>query len=380
MNVLWHSVAPWAKTGYGIQTGLFAPRLRDELGHNVAIFAYAGLDVSPLKLDGLLVLPKGNDRVGADMLRDHAAMWDADVVITLTDVWVLPPDAVRGLPWAAWVPVDHDPVPPLVVRALKESGAVPVAMSRYGEQKLKAQGLDPLYVPHGCHPAYFESVDRASARQELSLPQDAFIIGSVGMNQGLLSRKGLPQVIESFARFRGRHSDAFLYLHSDLYQVGGIDLRPLFDLVALPPDAYRVPDRYQYTLGFTEEYMRNVYHAIDVLLLPSMGEGFGVPVIEAQACGTPVIVTDFSALPELCIFGELLPPGDRVYTAQGAYQVLPRTDAIVEKLEKVYSYSEALRRGEGRRARDEMMRVYHPDRITRDCWPAVLERVCESHA
>jgi glycosyltransferase involved in cell wall biosynthesis len=375
MNILWHSVAPWVKTGYGIQTALFTSRLRDLLGHNVAIFAYAGLEVSPLRMDGMLILPKGHDRVGADMLREHARMWDADLVITLTDSWVVPPDAVRGLPWAPWVPIDHDPVPPMVSRVLRESGALPIAMSRFGERRLKAEGLDPIYIPHACHPAYLEREERTEARRELEIPEDAFVIGVVGVNQGVLCRKGLPQAIEAFATFNRRHSDAFLYLHTDLSQVGGIDMRPLFDLEKIERTRYRVPDRYQYSLGFTEDYMRLVYHAVDVLLLPSMGEGFGVPVIEAQACGAPVIVTDFTALPELCFYGELLDPGQRVYTPQGAYQALPRVQTIVDALEDVYNYSETTRQEGSERARAAVLEHFHPDRITQQYWNAALKLV-----
>lgn len=373
MNILWHSVAPWVKSGYGIQTALFASRLRDLLGHNVAIFAYAGLEVSPLKMDGMLILPKGNTPVGADVLREHAEMWDADLVITLTDAWAIPPDAVRGLPWVPWVPVDHDPAPPMVTRVLRESGALPIAMSRYGERRLRAEGLDPVYVPHACHPAYLEEVECTEARYELDFPEDAFVIAVVGVNQGAQSRKGLPQAIEAFAAFNRRHSDAFLYLHTDLYQVGGIDMRPLFDLQKIESTHYRIPDRYQYTLGFTDDYMRLVYHAVDVLLLPSMGEGFGVPVIEAQACGVPVIVTDFTALPELCFYGELLDPGQRVYTPQGAYQALPHVQTIVDALEKVYNYSEKTRREGSESARAAILEQFHPDRITQQYWSTVLE-------
>jgi glycosyltransferase involved in cell wall biosynthesis len=42
-----------------------------------------------------------------------------------------------------------------------------------------------------------------------------------------------------------------------------------------------------------------VYNAADVLLLPSLYEGFGMPVLEAMACGTPVITSKVSSLPEV---------------------------------------------------------------------------------
>jgi glycosyltransferase involved in cell wall biosynthesis len=50
---------------------------------------------------------------------------------------------------------------------------------------------------------------------------------------------------------------------------------------------------------FHDEDMAAIYSALDVLLATSGGEGFGLPVIEAQACGAPVIVTNCTAQPEL---------------------------------------------------------------------------------
>jgi glycosyltransferase involved in cell wall biosynthesis len=46
--------------------------------------------------------------------------------------------------------------------------------------------------------------------------------------------------------------------------------------------------------------MANWYRCLDVLSLPSWGEGFGLPLIEAQACGIPVVTTRHSAMRELC--------------------------------------------------------------------------------
>jgi alpha-1,3-rhamnosyl/mannosyltransferase len=42
-----------------------------------------------------------------------------------------------------------------------------------------------------------------------------------------------------------------------------------------------------------------VYAGAEALLLPSLGEGFGLPVLEAMACGTPVVTSDRSSLPEV---------------------------------------------------------------------------------
>ena len=75
------------------------------------------------------------------------------------------------------------------------------------------------------------------------------------------------------------------------------------------------PDRYSYYLGYPAEWMALLYNAADVLLAASMSEGFGIPLIEAQACGTPVITTDWTSMPELVRWGVAVPPADRFWVS-----------------------------------------------------------------
>ena len=58
----------------------------------------------------------------------------------------------------------------------------------------------------------------------------------------------------------------------------------------------------RYKAGFPDEAITQLYHAMDVLLCVSAGEGFGIPTLEAQACGVPVIAGAWAAQEDL-IFG-----------------------------------------------------------------------------
>lgn len=348
------------------------------LGHEVAIssWAWAGnlthwRDI-PVYPSGASMFGDGKDAFGNGIVTRHARHWRADLVITLTDAWVFKPAVMKGIPWAPWTPLDHDPAPPKLTEVLHNGYGVPIAYSRFGEQKLHEAGFSPLYVPHGCDETYFEKVPKGAARKALGFPQHAFIVGMVGVNQSMPNRKSYPQCLEAFRRFNRRHKDSFLYMHTLANSSQGLNLEPLLEYLKLDPKSYRFPDRYQHVLGFSEEYLRNVYSAIDVLLSPNMGEGFGVPIIEAQACGAPVIATNFSTMPELCYFGELI-KGEPFYTNQSSYQTIPTADRIHKALNTVYGYAtEDYRKGSAR-ARRGIRKDYHPDMITQKYWAPALE-------
>jgi alpha-1,3-rhamnosyl/mannosyltransferase len=61
----------------------------------------------------------------------------------------------------------------------------------------------------------------------------------------------------------------------------------------------------------SDEQLVRLYSGADCFLYPSFGEGFGFPVLEAMACGTPVVASDRGSLPEIVVdAGMLLDPLD----------------------------------------------------------------------
>lgn len=376
MKILWHSNAPWATTGYGNQTKLFVPRLTG-LGHEVAISAFYGHHGTPITMTGdILVYGGGNHPYGQDIMAAHAAHYHANIIITLIDAWVIEPQTLaKGQKWVPWFPVDHDPLPPPVRDKVRQAYRR-IVFSRFGEKMVNDAGMDCYYVPHGVDTAQFRPIPQAEARKTLGWHPDKFIVGMVAANKGSPSRKAFMGQLEAFAEFRKRHDDAELYLHTYECRNGeynGVNLPEFVEYMGLT-DAVTFADQYSLLIGFNDEYMANMYSALDVHLLVSMGEGFGIPTVEAQACGCPVIVGDWTASGELCFSGWKVDKRESVpfWTPIAAYQYLPQPGAIVERLEMAYRM-----RGNQdyrKRARKGAL-AYDADKVAEKYWQPVLAEI-----
>jgi glycosyltransferase involved in cell wall biosynthesis len=113
---------------------------------------------------------------------------------------------------------------------------------------------------------------------------------------------------------------------------------------------------------------------MDVLSSPTMGEGFGVPIIEAQACGTPVIVGGWTAMPELVGAGWTVTASERILTPMLDYQHLATVEGVLEAYEAAYEA-----RGDKRLAEDARafaMR-YDADEVTQHYWKPLLDELSD---
>jgi FkbM family methyltransferase len=381
MKILWHSVAPWAPTGYGAQTGITAPRIRD-MGHDVALSVYYGLQGAMLDWNGMACYPSYSAPYGSDVIVPHAlkhfgaescrSIEEAStkgLLLTLGDVWTFESPLLDQLCVGSWVPVDHLSVPEVVSGWFGVMGAVPIAMSRFGEAALERVGLKPLYVPHAIDTSVFCPGDKRAARAATGLPDDVFVVAMVANNVGRDgNRKAFSEQIAAFAELHRKHRDTMLILHTDVDQPQGMRLRP-FLRQHLPEGSYTFTDIYTYRKGLSAAAVADVYRAADVLTNCSYGEGFGIPIVEAQACGTPVIVTDATAMSELCGSGWKVGYERMWHDSQGAWAAIPRIGDIADAYFQAYE-----------KARDESMRAeafafaqdYDADVVAGKYWRPVL--------
>lgn len=383
MKVLWHSQTVLSKSGYSIQTALLAPHVAKLEGIDLTLSA-SNHTGSPQLWKGIRMLPGGwADKFGNDVIQYHAdnafGEMTKGMVFVLLDIWVLSPSVMRGLKVAAWTPVDHVPVQQRTQTALRqmhteEAGCIPVAMTRDSQQEFAKAGFDAPYIPHAVDTEVFKPLDRKECREALGLPEDAFIIAVVADNQGIAPpRKAFPQILEAFKKFRNSRKDALLLLHTDTIGTrGGLPLDLLMSQLDLPEGSVAECDQYQYRItGFPQGYLAAVYSSANVLLNPSYGEGFGVTILEAQSCGTPVIVNDFGAMKEVGGVGwhtENVP----WYTKMGGWQAMPLADSIVDRLQAAYQRADTLRE----KAR-EFALGYDVAKVTEDYFAPALKELAD---
>lgn len=377
MKINWFSNSIWARSGYGNQTAVFVPRLQG-LGHQMSITAFYGLEGAIINLGDIPIYPRGHAMYGQDVWSAHAYHAGADVCISLLDAWVFEPqNNPHHIPWVPWFPVDMDPLPERI-RERVQLALKRIVFSQFGQKMVNNAGLDCYYVPHGVDTKVFAPGDRKAAIETTGLPKDRFIVGMVAANKGNPSRKAFTPQLEAFAMFHQKHDDAFLYLHTNRSERGegaGVNLPELLKYLGLVEGRdYSFCDQYQNMLGFPDNYMAALYNAFDVHMLVSMGEGFGIPILEAQACGCPVIVGDWTSMSELCFSGWKVSQREAVkwWTPLAAYQWFPQPEAVANRLEAAYHARDIDSMRD--RARNGALK-FDADRVTEKYWKPVLENI-----
>ena len=388
-RILWASNAPFAATGYGVQTAQVVERLVAD-GHEVAIACNFGLQGSETKWNGISLYPTGVAPYSDDILLAHSQHWFSssplpNVVMTLFDVWALKnPQVDRISKIAAWVPIDHQPAPPEVVEWLRKPNVLPIAMSKFGSRMLEAENMEHLYVPHSFVASDYKPTrtfkdakgSTITGRTVMGIEDsEAFVVMMNSANKGRTPpRKCWGENLLAFGIFAQDKPDAILYLHTDeSAALGGVDLRALARACGIKDDQLRFVNQYAYRMNMPAGVVAALYTDADVLLSTSAGEGFGVPVIEAQACGTPVIVSNWTAQPELVGDGWVIDGQPLWDPFQNSWFFTPHVPQIVAALEAAY---ERPRRSTSSEA-IEFAKDYEADRVFDQYWRPTMSAIRE---
>jgi len=142
-------------------------------------------------------------------------------------------------------------------------------------------------VPFGVDRAFFgeSAVARERGRRDWRISEDAFVVLHVGST---VDRKNVPLLIQTVARLR-QQTDAYLL------QVGARFTAEQEQLI----DRLDLRSAVRSVASADETALRRAYRTADVLLFPSLYEGFGFPVLEAFASGLPVVTSGAGGLKEV---------------------------------------------------------------------------------
>lgn len=222
--------------------------------------------------------------------------------------------------------------------ALRDAGRF-LTVSRYSASQIcEWAGLPEqaaIVVGNGVSSAF----DPAGDRLQLERPYFLYV-------GNFKPHKNVPTLLNAFAQFVRRNE--------------ALDL-----VIARAPDTptlslcerLRIRDRIKFLPGLTDESLACAYRGAVATLIPSIDEGFGLPAIEAMACGTPVIASTGGALPEVC--------------SDAALCIDPLScEAIVGAMEKLSSDTQLRTQLAGRGISNASR--YRWDAVAQRTWDAVL--------
>ncbi len=378
MRLLWFSATPECQSGYGIASRYMISWLTKQ-GHFVVPATKHPTDVRfrNWKVPGtdktVPIVCGTNVGIINDDVMDK---WEMDVCISMFDVWAMKDKLNRHIPW---IPIDTQNVSEKIVDKVKDLPMI-IAMTKHGKAELETWDLEPEYAPIGFDPETFHPKPDGAAEFRDCLkwkdglkPEDMYLIGSVGLNYGD-DRKGFVLLMQAFKSFHDKHPEARLYLHTqgNKEKEGMAYGRIAQELGIMEYVAWADPATFWFG-EFSAEELASIYSAFDLFCLPTRGEGFGMPIIEAQMCGTPVVVTDNTSCPELCRTGALIPTDgdDFVYTGLNTWRVQPRPSKVEAAIIGMHSTRDKIDFD----AIPERVSEYHWDNVWANHWQPIVDKI-----
>jgi glycosyltransferase involved in cell wall biosynthesis len=221
-------------------------------------------------------------------------------VLTLSDLSPLEHPEWFKLTFAAWYRL----LVPLLVRRVRRV----ITLSEHVRRKVITRFSIPVErvaaIPAGVDANRFRPLPRPADQGRYVL-----FVGS------LEPRKNLPALLAAWKEIEKDFPQVSLILAG----VAGRVFRP----VHLPENVARL----RFAGYVPDGSLPALYSGADVFVLPSFDEGFGLPVLEAMACGTPVVASTGGALPEVVgDAGLLFDPGDPLALAENLRQCLSVAD------------------------------------------------------
>ncbi len=341
LRIMWCSNSPWSHSGYG----------------------------------------KMADAWGSDAMIHHSKHWGAHVVFSMQDLWPVDPNALaqlaaRKTPWIPYVPIDMSPASIGVLDRLRYANRI-ITFSKFGKETIQKKGFVSDLIVEGTDTNIFKPMDRSEVRKKLGWKEDVFVFGMIGANKENPPRKGWGEALEAFKKFSDIHPNSALYVHSNQWFPTGFPIMEYAQFLGIRDKIFNM-DQYQVTFHVDSPEVAMLLNAMDCLLQPSMTEGFGLPVIEAQSCGTPVIIQDCTSMTELVIpgkTGEMCKRGRKWFTNQQGYVYFANINSLHEKMETIFKNLTSKKDYYSKAARKNVEDNYSIDKLFVEKWVPYYEKL-----
>jgi glycosyltransferase involved in cell wall biosynthesis len=326
---------------------------------------------------------------------------EANFFVSLQDIFMFEPGPMYCLS-AVWMPLHFVPVEHPTILALADfdlqlpiSGWGVALLEPLQRKKETQKHID--VIAHGRCPETYspkhDSIKKSETRFKWGWPEDAFVVLLVASNSEESGRKAFDAQLQAFTHYKKRNPKAWLHIHAEavraydiprlLETFGETDSRHLWindsdqrwrTHADAPCFGLRVSMTPALSLNSISEHdIADMYRAANVLLAATCSEGCGVPILEAQFCGLPVITTRATAMWEETLLGISVKPEQwiaRMDFNSGWY--LPHVPGIVQALEEIEQWKDVEERFS--KIKDTLYKRYSNQAIIDD-WVKIVNQV-----
>jgi len=330
-----------------------------------------------------------------------------DVVLSIRDFWmdsfIMKSPFRRIFNWC-WMPtVDASPQNEEWIHYFSQADSI-VTYSDWASNVILSQSGGCINFVGTASPSASEEfvpMDKESLRKKLNIEPDVKIIGTVMRNQ---RRKLFPVLFEAFAKYihNGCHDNTYLYCHTSYPDAGwdlgqllhtyGISSRVLFTYVCSGcksveickfNDARKVCDscgKYESRPvgagnGVSDADLAQIYNLFDLYVQCANSEGFGLPQVEAAACGIPIACTNYSAMEDVIKKLDAYPiqlDGKYKELETGCDRAVPNVNSIVDIFYKFFNATEDFRKMRSKTTRYKFEKHYSWDK-TSEVWMNAID-------
>ncbi len=312
----------------------------------------------------------------------------ADHFFTLCDVILFERDAVKlNCPSTAWWPCHYNPPDQKSLSILPYFNNI-ITLSTCIQNILSNYNLKSTTCPHVIKTINYQpSSNNRLIRERFEIPINSYVCLINAVNTEKSNRKSFDTAFLAFKKYLEINPNAFLYINSPTmkatdelvefqYPVGHVKDTPLIlnhpkygeitvqtagkdyvennsykttitvnvpfnkpsiNLIELLAQLEIPVERFKFNnVVISHQDLKDLYHTSDVLLACSKSEGFGLPILEAQVMGLPVITTKFLAMQNYTYYGISVEPCQLVLNpAQMGLWAMPDSEGIARAIDTI---------------------------------------------